>query len=86
MNNWKTIKKDGLPPIGIPLIVTIKDNLEGEPNELKYPVYYEKNNNGNGYRWGWRYGDFAYDLIPSVSDVLAWMEFPKVYEEGFGDE
>ena len=38
---WNSVK-DGLPPIGIPLLVTVKDNLQGKPSELRYPVYYEK--------------------------------------------
>ena len=35
--NWKHIT-DELPPIGIPLIVTVKDHLQGKANELRYPV------------------------------------------------
>lgn len=76
---WKSIK-DGLPPIGVPLIVTIKDNLEYRGNQLRYPVYYEKDNMKNGYHWSWRYGDFAYELLPDVSEVVAWCLVPNVYE------
>lgn len=80
MGEWKSIQEDGLPPIGKPLIVTIKDNLQGKPNELRYPVYYEKDSMKGGYHWSWRYGDFAYELLPGVSEVIAWCEFPKIYE------
>lgn len=68
------------PPIGIPLVVTIKDNLGHNPNELRYPVYYEKDHIRQGYSWNWRYGDFNYQLMPEVSEVVAYMELPKVYE------
>lgn len=77
---WNDIKEKGLPPVGQPLIVTIKDTLQGKPNELRYPVYYEKNSMKGGYRWNWRFGDFAYDLLPDVSEVVAWCEFPNIYE------
>lgn len=70
---------DGLPPIGVPLIVTVKDNLQGRPNELRYPVYYEKAKSGSGYRWSWRYGDFDYDLLPDVSEVVAYIVLPEPY-------
>lgn len=30
--NWNEITEKGLPPVGKPLIVTIKDNLQGMPN------------------------------------------------------
>lgn len=76
---WKQIK-DGLPPIGVPLIVTIKDHLNFKLNELRYPVYYEKSKNGRGFRWSWRYGDFDYDLLPDVSEVVAWIEVPEPLE------
>ena len=78
--DWIKIS-DALPPIGEPLLVTVKDNLQGKPNELRYPVYYEKSKGGNGYHWSWRYGDFDYELIPDVSEVIAWIELPIPYEE-----
>lgn len=73
--------KDKLPPIGVPLIVTVKDHLQGKPNELRYPVYYEKSKSGHGYRWSWRYGDFDYELLPDVSEVIAYMLMPEPYQE-----
>ena len=77
---WTPIT-DGLPPVGVPLIVTIKDNLEHKPDELRYPVYYEKDHIQQGYSWNWRYGDFNYQLIPSVSEVVAYMELPEPYKK-----
>ena len=81
MSEWKTIVENGLPPIGKPLIVTIKDNLQGKPNELRYPVYREKDSMKDRYYWSWRYGDFAYELLPDVSKVIAWMPMPESYNE-----
>lgn len=80
MDNWNAIKEKGLPPIGEPLIVTIEDNLQGKPNEIRYPVYYEKDSMKDGYHWSWRYGDFAYELIPDVSAVVAWQPLPEAYQ------
>lgn len=78
MSEFKSIK-DGLPPIGKPLIVTIKDNLQGMPNQLRYPVYYLKDTMKDQYVWKWVFGDMIYDLLPEVSEVVAWQLFPKIY-------
>ena len=80
-NGFNDIVEIGLPPVGKPLIVTVKDNLQGRPNELRYPVYYEKDSMKGGYHWSWRYGDFAYELVPDVSEVIAWMELPSAYRQ-----
>ena len=80
-NGFNDIVEIGLPPLGKPLIVTVKDNLQGRPNELRYPVYYEKDSMKGGYHWSWRYGDFAYELVPDVSEVVAFIELPIAYEE-----
>ena len=80
-NGFNDIVEIGLPPVGKPLIVTIKDNLQGRPNELRYPVYYEKDSMKGGYHWSWRYGDFAYELVPDVSEVIAWQPLPQPYKE-----
>ena len=77
-DNWKSIEEDGLPPIGIPLIVTIKDKLQGLPNHLKFPVYYVKDMFNEGYCWKWLYG--YTDLFQEVGEVIAWQLFPDVYE------
>lgn len=81
MDGWHTIAKEGLPPVGEALIVTIKDLLEGKANELRYPVYYEKDSMKSSYHWSWRFGDFAYNLMPEVSKVLAWQKLPQPYDE-----
>lgn len=79
-NGFNDIVEIGLPPVGKPLIVTVKDNLQGRPNELRYPVYYEKDSMKGGYHWSWRYGDFAYELVPDVSEVIAWKPLPQPYQ------
>ena len=80
LTKWSSIK-DGLPPVGVPLLVTVKDNLQGKPSELRYPVYYEKARGNAGYHWSWRYGDFDYELLPEVSEVTAYIILPEPYEE-----
>ena len=77
MNNWNSITEKGLPPIGKPLIVTIKDNLQGMPNQLRYPVYYVKDTMKDQYVWKWIYGDMVYDLTSEVSEVTAWQTLQK---------
>lgn len=79
LSNWKLVE-DELPPVGVPLIVTVKDHLQEKGNELRYPVYYEKNCMKEGYCWSWRYGDFAYELLPDVSEVIAFVEFLEPYK------
>lgn len=80
MNDWNEITEKGLPPIGQPLIVTIKGNLQGMPNQLRYPVYYVEDTMKNQYSWKWLWGDMSYDLLPEVSEVVAWQTLPKVFE------
>ena len=79
-NGFNDIVEIGLPPVGKPLIVTVKDNLQGRPNELRYPVYYEKDSMKGGYHWSWRYGDFSYELAPDASEVIAWQPLPEPYQ------
>ena len=74
---WTSIK-DGLPPVGIPLIVTIYDSFKGK-RELRYPVYYQKGFFSNNYGF-YLYGNEDNLLLPEYSEVLAWCEFPNVYE------
>lgn len=80
MNNWNEISK-GLPPLGVPLIVTIEQNEYYKNRELRYPVYYSENKKGSGYAWYWYYGDMCYELMPNVSEVKAWQVLPKTYCE-----
>lgn len=78
---WNDITINGLPPLGQPLIVTVKDNLEGMQNQLRYPVYYVKDDMKNKKCWKWFYGDMVYDLRPDVSQVVAWKFMPEPYVE-----
>lgn len=80
MKYWNEIAENGLPQVGIPLIVTVKDNLQGLPNQLRYPVYYVKDTMKNKYCWKWIFGDMAYDLLPEASEVVAWMNMPEIFE------
>lgn len=80
---WNVLNEKGLPPIGQPLIVTIKDNLQGMPNQLRYPVYYVKDTIKDQYCWKWLFGDIAYDLLPDVSEVIAWQLMPAPYTEDY---
>lgn len=34
------------------------------------------------YAWKWLFGDMAYNLLPEVSEVIAWQLMPKPYEVG----
>lgn len=76
---WNEVSKAN-PPIGEPLIVTIRDNLQGMPNQLRYPVYYVKDTMKHTYCWKWLYGDMAYDLLPEVSEVIAWQHMPGIFD------
>lgn len=79
-NLFKTIK-EGLPPIGVPLIVTIYDTTRFR-RELRYPVYYQKSLYCNKYGF-YMYGNEESPLLPEFSEVIAYMEMPNVYEEDF---
>lgn len=45
-------------------------------------VYYVKDTMKDQYCWKWLWGDMAYDLLPEVSEVVAWQLFPCIYTEG----
>ena len=74
MNEWTTIEK-GLPPVGVPLIVSVVNRFEKNRKELRYPVYFEYHPFEQ--RWVWRIND-GY-LLPEYSEVEAWMALPTVY-------
>lgn len=74
---WKSIKDDGLPPVGSCLIVTIKNHGYGGRRELRYPVHYLEKNYAPGYAFYMNGTDI---LLPDYSEVLAWMPIPMPYE------
>lgn len=74
---WKTIKDDGLPPVGSCLIVTIKNHGYGGRRELRYPVHYLEKNYAPGYAF---YRNGTDILLPEYSEVVAWMHVPTPYE------
>ena len=76
MYEWKSIKEDGLPPIGNTLILTVFDHCRGR-KELRYPVYYLQNPYGYGYGF---YLSGCEPLLPDISEVLAWMPMPSVWD------
>lgn len=76
--DWRTIKKDGPPPVGSRLIVTIKNHGYGGRRELRYPVYYLERTYEPGH--GFYFGDLNNMLLPEYSEVIAWMPFPTQYE------
>ena len=75
---WKTIKDDGLPPVGSCLIVTIKNHGYGGRRELRYPVHYLEKNYAPGYAFYMNGTDI---LLPEYSEVVAWMDIPMPYDE-----
>ena len=77
MEEWKTIEKDGLPPVGSCLIVTIKNHGYGGRKELRYPVHYLEKNYAPGYAFYMNGTDI---LLPEYSEVVAWMHIPMPYE------
>lgn len=60
MDKWKTIKDDGLPPVGSCLIVTIKNHGYGGRRELRYPVHYLEKNYAPGYAFYMNGTDILY--------------------------
>lgn len=78
MREWKPIT-EGLPKIGVPLIVTIYDSTRFR-RELRYPVYYLKSIFCDEYGF---YVNGTDILLPEFSEVIAYMEMPTVYEEDF---
>ena len=74
---WKSIKDDGLPPVGSCLIVTIKNHGYGGRRELRYPVHYLEKNYAPGYAFYMNGTDI---LLPDYSEVVAWMNVPTPYE------
>lgn len=75
---WNNMK-DGLPPVGASLIVTIYDSVHFR-RELRYPVTYRKCFYSEEYGF-FQYGHEDGVLLPEFSNVLAWAEIPKPFEE-----
>lgn len=75
MSNWVDLK-DEQPPIGSVLIVTVYDHCRGQ-KELRYPVYYMEKTYSSGYAF---YNHGCEILLAEVSEVLAWMPMPTVWD------
>lgn len=75
--DWISIKKC-LPAIGQCLIVTVYDHIRNR-RELRYPVFYRQNTYSGGYGF-YMYGADEYVLLPEISEVIAWIHMPNVYD------
>ncbi|MCD8204977.1 MAG: hypothetical protein LUC16_04040 [Coprobacillus sp.] len=75
---WHPIE-EGLPPIDICLIVTIRDTYH-QRLELRYPVEYRQSVYGDGYGF-YQMLDGSL-LTPERSEVTAWMPLPSPYIGG----
>lgn len=75
MNEWHSVKNDGLPPEGTECIVTV-EFFDGTRN-----VY-------DSYKWAkgmWRYWSEQYEDWEDMDEdadeqVVAWMPYPEPYE------
>ena len=79
MNEWININ-DGLPPVGMPIIVTINDTFRNR-RELRYPVIYRKSFYANSYGF-YEHGLEDHLLTAEYSPVIAWMPLPEPYKGG----
>lgn len=78
---WNLIK-DGLPPVGVPLIVAVEVHsfARSENNEIKmvYPVLYQKDFWKD--RWCFYNCTKGEVIKPEYATVVAWVEFPSTTE------
>lgn len=77
---WHDIE-DGLPPVGVPLIVTVESDTYNELNvgaKLCYPVVYRKSFVRDEYRF-YEHGLEDGIIGPDYFHVTGWIEFPKPY-------
>ena len=72
---WNKIE-DGLPPVGIPIIVTIKQEWEKNPKVVG-PVYYQKSHYDGTYGF-YEYGIGTEDrrIGPTSVEVTHWTKWP----------
>ena len=71
MIEFKKIK-EGLPPVGIPLVVKTFSKIE-QKYEIKYPVYYIKEPYSNEYAWYFFPAcEGICKLLPEYSEVMYW--------------
>lgn len=77
-DEWIPIKEK-LPPLGMCIIVTIKNHIECGKSELRYPVYYMEKPCDGGYAFYCE--DTGNILLPEYSEVTAWMQMPLPYCE-----
>lgn len=80
-NKWISIK-DGKPPLGRALMVTVKNHLCGGKMELRYPVTYMERYYEQGYSF---YVNGTEILLPDYSEVIAWKPLPEPCKEDLDD-
>lgn len=73
---WTPIEEK-LPPLGVPLFVTIHDKLYFKPKVL-FPVYYIKKPHEQGYGFAFERFDNIFDI--QYNEVKAWATKPEPYE------
>lgn len=85
-NSWTQLCKEK-PPAGRCLIVTvINHGYEGCcKRELRYPVYYMEDPQEKG-RYRFYLGGFDNVLLPSYSEVIAWMPMVTQYSGEYRKE
>lgn len=77
MIEWMPIG-EGVPPIGMPLIITIMDGYRHK-RELRYPVYYQKSPYDGNYGF-FVHGREDYEIDQEYSQILAWILMPEIWE------
>ncbi len=75
-DRWIPIDNDK-PPLGIALMVTVKNHLDGGKRELRYPVTYMERYYEPGYSF---YMNGTEILLPDYSEVIAWKPLPEPWE------
>lgn len=75
-DEWKPVESDGLPPAGVPLLVTVdRCGTEGPRRVVIGPVYYQKAVFGG--HWGFfERGNEDHQIGPDFFKVTAWREWP----------
>ena len=85
-DNWIPITEQE-PPIGEPLIVTVKDGY-GLPrkHEIRFPVYYLKSSRDGIWYYMYQDNQGLYIIDQDYSKAIAWMRFPEAWEGDVDDK
>lgn len=78
-NKWNDISY-GLPPVGVPLIVTVLRHEMGKKYHVLPVVYYMKDYATGD--WGFfEFGDLSRRIGPEYFEVIAWKEYPSAFKD-----